>query len=426
MTSLHKIDMAEVTRLTREGRLQDAMAMLRGATVDAPAATGSVRDAGRTPSAGTARVLDMHPPAPRTGGAWTAPGSDDDPAPAEHASGHRRSVAGPKIPKALRSVLGRMKQRLGGRLLGRSPGFPIDRPPVALPEGARFEDHRHTSAAGTLAYKLYIPSGYRGQALPLVVMLHGCTQSPDDFAAGTGMNALAEEQLFLVAYPAQSPSANVSKCWSWFSPEDQQRGRGEPALIAGITREIIRDYAVDPDRVYIAGLSAGGAAAAIMGATYPDLYAAIGVHSGLAYGSADDMPSALAAMRQGGSSSDASGHRHQGSDGKAPLVPTIVLHGDRDTTVNPVNADQVIAGSPGVARLRKTLGQGESAGGIRYTRSVYADEAGRAQLEQWVLHGAGHAWSGGSSDGSYTEPRGPDASREMLRFFMQHVRSVAA
>lgn len=388
MTSLPKIDMAEVTRLTREGRLQDAMALLRGAQVDTP-------------------------------------GSDGDPASAEHASGHRSGVAVPKIPEVLRDVLGRMKQRLAGRLPGRSTGFPIDRAPVALPDGARFEEHIHTAAAGTLAYKLYIPSGYRGQPLPLVVMLHGCTQSPDDFAAGTRMNALAEEQLFLVAYPAQSLSTSATKCWSWFSPEDQQRGRGEPALIAGITREIIRDYAVDPDRVYIAGLSAGGAAAAIMGATYPDLYAAIGVHSGLAYGAADDMPSALAAMRQGGASQVASTHRHQGPDGKAPLVPTIVFHGDRDTTVNPVNADQVIAGSPGVAHLRKTLGQGESAGGIHYTRSIYADDAGRAQLEQWVLHGIGHAWSGGSSDGSYTEPRGPDASCEMLRFFMEHPRTAA-
>jgi poly(hydroxyalkanoate) depolymerase family esterase len=420
MTLLPKIDMAEVTRLTREGRLQDAMTMLRGATIHARAECGSARDAASTPSGEASKVLDMQPPAPHTGDAWTAPEPGGDPAPGDHASGPRSGVAMPKIPETLRGVLGRMKQRLGGRVPGLSTGVPIDRAPVALPEGARFEEHRHTAAAGTLAYKLYIPSGYRGQPLPLVVMLHGCTQSPDDFAAGTGMNALAEQQQFLVAYPAQSLSANASKCWSWFSPDDQQRGRGEPALIAGITREIIRDHAVDPDRVYIAGLSAGGAAAAIMRATYPDLYAAIGVHSGLAYGAADDMPSALAAMRQGGS-----GNRHQGSDDKARLVPTIVFHGDRDTTVSPVNADQVIAGSPGVGRLRKTFIQGESAGGIRYTRSVYAEENGRAPLEQWILHGAGHAWSGGSSDGSYTEPCGPDASREMLRFFMQHARSAA-
>ncbi len=426
MTPLHKIDMAEVTRLTREGRLQDAMAMLQGATLDTPAPSGSAHNAGPTSPRSTARVLDMQPPNPHTGGAWTAPEFGGDPIPEEHASEHRSGGAAQKIPETLRGMLGRMKPRLGERMPGLSTRFPIDRTPVVLPDGARFEEHSHTAASGTLAYKLYIPSGYRGQTLPLVVMLHGCTQSPDDFAAGTGMNALAEQQLFLVAYPAQSLSNNVSKCWSWFSPADQQRGRGEPALIAGITREIIRAYAVDPDRVYIAGLSAGGAAATIMGATYSDLYAAIGVHSGLAYGAAHDMPSALAAMREGGSSSHASGHRHQGSNGRAPLVPTIVFHGDRDTTVNPVNADQVIAGSPGIGRLRKTLSQGESAGGIRYTHSVYAEESGRAPLEQWLLHGAGHAWSGGSSDGSYTEPRGPDASREMLRFFMQHTRGATA
>jgi poly(hydroxyalkanoate) depolymerase family esterase len=396
-----KIDMAEVTRLTREGRLQEAMALLRGATQDAPGAAGSDRE-----------------------GTGSAPDSDRDPIAEDDSAEHRRVAGMSEIPPTLRGLLDRMKQRLDEHMPGQIARPPSERRPAVLPDGARFEEHLYTDATGTLAYKLYIPSGYRKQPLPLVVMLHGCNQSPDDFAAGTRMNSLAEQELFLVAYPSQSLSTSATKCWSWFSPEDQQRGRGEPALIAGITREIIRDHAVDPDRIYIAGLSAGGAAAAIMGATYPDIYAAIGVHSGLAYGAADDMPSALTAMRQGGSSQDSSGRRHQGADGKAPLVPTIVFHGDRDTTVSPVNADQLIAGSPGVAGLRKTLGQGESAGGIRYTRSVYADEAGRAQLEQWVLHGAGHAWSGGSSDGTYTEPRGPDASREMLRFFIEHPRTA--
>jgi poly(3-hydroxybutyrate) depolymerase len=163
-----------------------------------------------------------------------------------------------------------------------------------------------------------------------------------------------------------------------------------------------------------------------MGAAYPDLYAAIGVHSGLAYGAADDMASALGAMRQGGTPMTFADQRHHGPDGRVPLVPTIVFHGDSDITVNPVNADQIIAAFPGVAQLRETCIPGESAGGIRYTRSLYTDENGRAPLEQWILHGAGHAWSGGSPDGSYTEPRGPDASREMLRFFMQHARSAAA
>lgn len=260
-------------------------------------------------------------------------------------------------------------------------------------------------------------SMFRAQALPLVVMLHGCTQSPDDFAAGTRMNDLAEEQTFLVAYPAQDVSANVSKCWNWFNAGNQQRDQGEPSLIAGITRQVMRDFLVEPGRVYIAGLSAGGAAAAIMGSTYPDLYAAVGVHSGLACGAATDIPSAFEAMRQGPSSGVWEPRQHDES-GRA--VPTIVFHGDRDMIVNPVNGDQIIAQSMAAADLRITVTCGETPGGMSYTRTVQADESGRPILEQWVLHGAGHAWSGGSSAGSYTEPRGPDASREMMRFFLQH------
>jgi poly(hydroxyalkanoate) depolymerase family esterase len=247
--------------------------------------------------------------------------------------------------------------------------------------------------------------------MPLVVMLHGCTQSPDDFAAGTQMNELAEEQTLLVAYPAQAQSANVSKCWNWFNAADQQRDQGEPSLIAGITRQIMRDFAVTPGQVYVAGLSAGGAAAAIMGSAYPDLYAAVGVHSGLACGAARDMPSAFAAMRQGGAP-------HQG-EARQP-VPTIVFHGDRDTTVNPINGDQVATQSKAGSDLRTTVSRGQASGGINYTRTVACDDNGHPMLEHWVLHGAGHAWSGGSPSGSYTEPRGPDASREMMRFFLEH------
>jgi poly(hydroxyalkanoate) depolymerase family esterase len=282
-----------------------------------------------------------------------------------------------------------------------------------LPNGARFEDRAYANEAGARMYKLYVPSCYCGEQLPLIVMLHGCKQSPGDFAAGTQMNELAEEQGFLVAYPGQPSSANPAKCWNWFSAGDQVRDTGEPSLIAGITRRIIRDVAVDPARVYIAGLSAGGAAAAIMGLAYPDLYAAIGVHSGLACGVAKDMPSAFAAMRRGGS---------RLMEGAKHPLPTIVFHGDRDPTVSPVNGDQVIAQSKAAAEFHSTISRGQSAGGVKYTRTVQTDRSGHPILEQWVLHGAGHAWSGGSLAGSYTDPRGPDASREMLRFFLEHPR----
>jgi len=301
--------------------------------------------------------------------------------------------------------------------LGKAPRPAQEPAPGLLPDGASFEERLYANAAGSRSYKLYIPSRFRGQAMPLVVMLHGCTQSPDDFAAGTQMNALAEEQGFFVAYPAQPPSANVSKCWNWFNRQDQQRDRGEPSLIAGITRQIIAEFPVATGRVYIAGLSAGGAAAAIMGAAYPDLYAAIGVHSGLACGAARDMASALAAMRQGGTPT---AERSPLPAGSRTAMPTIVFHGDRDTTVNPINGDQVIAQSKSRTDLKVTVSRGEAPGGISYTRTVQADKAGRPILEQWVLHGAGHAWSGGSNAGSYCEPRGPDASRAMMRFFQHH------
>jgi poly(hydroxyalkanoate) depolymerase family esterase len=244
-------------------------------------------------------------------------------------------------------------------------------------------------------------------------MLHGCAQSPGDFAAGTRMNVLAEEQNCFVAYPAQPSRANHAKCWNWFRTADQQRGQGEPSLIAGITRQIMDDYSVDRKRVYVGGLSAGAAAAAIMAATYNDLYAAIGIHSGLACGAATDLPSALVAMRQGGSGPKV-------ISGDRPPVPTIVFHGDRDTTVHPNNGDQILEQSVRTTSTQKKVHRGQVPGGHAYTRTILSDAGGRGILEHWNIHGAGHAWSGGSPAGSYTDPRGPDATREMLRFFLEH------
>jgi len=397
MNARLKIDMLEVTRLTRDGRLDEALAILRGAAPRAPSSSscGDVQTGPKRPA------IDMVPPSPSTGPSWTFPRLGD----ADRlASSGRPDLFGD---------LGKSWPQLGlGNGLEGLTRRSGDHAPIAVPDGARFGEHVHAGPAGARAYKLYVPSGYKEEPLPLVVMLHGCTQSPDDFAAGTRMNDLAEQETFLVAYPAQAQSANVSKCWNWFNPADQQRDEGEPSLLAGITRQVMRDFRVEPGRVFIAGLSAGGAAAAIMGAAYPDLYAAIGVHSGLACGAASDVASAFAAMRQGRSEVPR-------SDTAGRTVPTIVFHGDRDTTVNPINSDQVIAQAKSATKLRTAVTTGEASGGLRYTRTVQMDENGRSILEQWVLHGAGHAWSGGSTAGSYTEPRGPDASREMMRFFLQ-------
>jgi poly(hydroxyalkanoate) depolymerase family esterase len=289
--------------------------------------------------------------------------------------------------------------------------------PQPVGKGA-FISGSHTHAGLTLAYKLYQPAGAADRRLPLVVMLHGCTQDPDDFAAGTGMNALAQALGFLVLYPAQSQQANPSRCWNWFKHNHQGGSRGEAATIASMTQTVLAQHSGDSARVYIAGLSAGGAMAALVAAAHPELFAALGVHSGLAPGAAHNLPEALAAMRSG-----STGLPGMATAVRPPLpVPTIVFHGDQDSTVHPHNGKQVTAAAlAGAHSARLTvqddpmLERGVSAGGQHYTRSVHG--AAPAVVEHWLLHGAGHAWSGGQAEGSYTDPAGPDASREMLRFF---------
>ncbi|GAC1447104.1 MAG: hypothetical protein PVSMB8_05370 [Vulcanimicrobiaceae bacterium] len=275
--------------------------------------------------------------------------------------------------------------------------------------------HVVNGRTGSRTYVVYLPRDYRGQACPLVVMLHGCTQSPGDFARGTRMNVHADEATCLVAYPEQPASANASKCWNWFEPGDQQRDSGEPALLARMVEDIAGRYAVDRDRVYVAGLSAGGAAAAVLGATYPDIFAAVGVHSGLICGLARDMPTAFAAMR--------------GGEGPAPArplaVPTIVFHGDRDTTVHPRNGERFLTAQlRSGSRTRVT--QGSVAAGHTFTTTTCTDDRGRDVFAYWVVHGSAHAWSGGNASGSYVDPQGPDASAEMLRFFLTHRRERSA
>jgi poly(hydroxyalkanoate) depolymerase family esterase len=384
----------EATRLTRAGQLTEATAllqrMLRGVPAEAPSDAERARLPGRAPLTIDLEANDI--------------GEADRATPAEAPTG---------APRRHRPLFDRAKDGtwLGLRGVKHAPASVTD----IVPENAKFTEGAYSNKAGSRTYKLFVPSGYHGQPLPLVVMLHGCTQSPDDFAAGTRMNFVAEEQNCLVVYPAQRSDANPSKCWNWFRRADQRRDEGEPSLIAGITRQVMQDYSVDPKRVFVAGLSAGGAAAAIMGATYSDLYAAVGIHSGLAYGAATDMPSAFAAMRQG------RGAGREAVPG-GPTVPAIIFHGDRDTTVHPDNGAQTVEQAVGTIRTRKKVHRGQILGGHGYTRTTHVDGE-REILEHWNIHGAGHAWSGGSPAGSYTDPEGPDATKEMLRFFLENPHS---
>jgi poly(hydroxyalkanoate) depolymerase family esterase len=432
MSNISQAAMLEAARLSQAGRFAEAAELVQRTLRGEPAAPDGAAPGAATSGEGSAagrasRVIDgiaetigwseARPAAsPRHGSGGGDQTSSRPRRPADGFAGHanRAATAGQQMPDAVRDLLDRLGQHM-------PPAGPTAAP-EPLPDGAKFLTGTFANEAGSRDYKLYVPASYRaGQPVPLVVMLHGCTQSPDDFAAGTRMNALAEEHGCLVAYPAQAASANQNRCWNWFNAADQERDRGEPSILAGITRQVMRDYAVDPRRVYVAGLSAGGAAAAIMAATYPDLYAAAGVHSGLAPGAARDMPSAFAAMREGAPGAGV-------GRGRAAAVPTIVFHGDRDSTVNARNGEQVVAAAQAAATggLRATAEDGRAPGGNghAYTRTVHADANGRALVEQWVVHGGGHAWYGGSPAGSYTDPRGPDASREMLRFFLEHPRGT--
>jgi poly(hydroxyalkanoate) depolymerase family esterase len=284
-------------------------------------------------------------------------------------------------------------------------------PQIEVPAGAEYLARSFSSAAGSRGYKLYIPASIKDRPHGMIVMLHGCTQNPDDFAAGTAMNALAEVHGLLIVYPAQTRANNPSSCWNWFRPTDQMRDQGEPAILAGLTRALALQFNVGRERTFVAGLSAGGAMAMVMAETYPDLFAAAGIHSGLDYRSANDVVSALAAMR--GSHSPSATLRSADV-----AVRMIVFHGASDATVHPSNSDRIAArvGSSGKATSQTARGAG-------YTRTAFGPEHAPL-LEQWSIDHLGHAWSGGSAAGSFTDQRGPDASAEMVRFFLQRDGSV--
>jgi len=355
--------MAEALRLTRSGRLAEATAVLQRGLAAAGAA---------------------------------GPG---EPTPAQSAPGHLQRH--PSVPAG----------RSDPRRVGRRPGGAASSAD-SVP-GGEVRHLSHTASAGTRTYDLYVPSGYDGEPRPLVVMLHGGKQNGQDFATGTLMNELADRHTFLVAYPEQSRGGNHGGYWNWFRPADQHADAGEPSIVAGITREVMRDLAVDPARVYVAGLSAGGAMAAVMAATYPDLYAAAGIHSGIAYCAAHDVGSAFSAMRTGGTPAPSS------------TMPLIVIHGDRDTVVAKVNADKIIASrlAAGDIADQDAPVTTPHRSGRSYTRRVYRDRDGLAVAESMIVHGGGHAWYGGSPAGSYTDSVGPDASAEMIRFFLEHRHS---
>jgi poly(hydroxyalkanoate) depolymerase family esterase len=295
----------------------------------------------------------------------------------------------------------------------------VNPPSNSSPSSGSFIEGVYANSHGSRRYKLFIPSRQAGKPLPLLVMLHGCLQDPDDFALGTRMNSIADEQRLFVLYPEQSEAANQTRCWNWFNAANQQRDQGEPSIIAGMTREVIGTHDIDARRVYIAGMSAGGAMAAIMAATYPDLYAAVGIHSGMPYGAAQNFFAAIAAMKDG----NALGLRLP-----SKIIPLMVFHGDQDIMVSSRNGEQLISqwlGGAASSRSRHTSSKLSEGNGRAFTRTVYDDGAGHALAENWLVHDAGHAWSGGGTGGSFADRLGPDASREMVRFFSEVSQGAA-
>ncbi len=300
-----------------------------------------------------------------------------------------------------------------------------------------WQQYSYIDPVGKHPYFVYTPLNYQvGTAVPLLVMLHGCSQTAQDFATGTAMNLLAEQHGFIVVYPQQTSNYNQNLCWNWFVPANQARGRGEPAAIIGIIQAIQQNttlWTIDPARIYVAGLSAGAAMTVILGATYPDVFAAIGVHSGLEYKAATNLSSGLSAMRRGGPDPQQQGlAAFTAMSNLARIVPTIVFHGTNDTTVAPVNGDQALQQwmetdhlasrntyTPDFTRPTHVT-SGQVPGGRAYVIATWIAANGGEVQAYWKIRGMGHAWSGGSLAGSYTDPRGPNASLAMYNFFTAH------
>jgi poly(hydroxyalkanoate) depolymerase family esterase len=388
VTGLDQHEMVQALNLTRAGRLAEATERIQR----------------------TLGLASMRSP-------MQSPVPSSSPSPVAQSASPDKIIGG----NPLRSVPTALRRSFGGPQdfkipLQNSAVLPGQAPPQGSLGAGVLLDGMYSSGSGARRYKVYVPPDCPNQGVPVIVMLHGGTQAVLDYAAGTGMNVLADLHHFLVVYPEQDARANPMRYWNWFRPQDQQAGHGEPALIAGITEQVMSDYDADPDRVFIVGFSAGAAMAVVMAATYPHLYAAAGVHSGLPYGAAHDVPSAFALMRGASSAS--------GQD--ALRIPLVVFHGDHDEIVNVVNASHIRQQRLGVGTAFTAgdglnVTRGEVPGGHGYTRTTYSDDT-RVLLEQWIVHGAGHAWFGGTAGCSYTDPLGPDASAEMVRFFSEHAR----
>ena len=319
-----------------------------------------------------------------------------DAAPARDPQGDPGDAAGP-----MRDVTPRARAIPG-------PAAPASARPASAPrqEAERAASGRTERLSGPLAPLLYHPSAPAAEA-PLIVMLHGCTQNPEDFARGTRMNAVAEAHGAYVLWPGQPRSANANGCWNWFEPDQ----KGETRALAALAEEVLARTGADPRRVHAAGLSAGGAMAAALAAARPDLFASVGIHSGLGAGIASDMPSAFGAMAG------------RGAAPAALEVPAIVIHGTADRTVVPANGAAIAAAGRGKDSPRPRRRQGE-AGGRRFARTVLPAAPGAAEVELIEVDGLAHAWSGGGAGGSHTDVAGPDASELMMRFFLAHPRGA--
>lgn len=388
--------MRRATDLVRARKLGEATALIRAAT------TGRARPDG--PERREAPQLRLAAPS------HEAAGKDTTERPVPEAPRIPQSGAAPSLGRPRRPLGEVIAMLRKGHAAGAGSGRARTAPAPEVPDGASFSWRKHASAAGARDFRLFVPSCSHDGVRGLIVMLHGCTQHPDDFAVGTGMNALAEQHRLVVAYPAQSRAANVSACWNWFDPGHQSREAGEPAILAGIAREVMAEFEVPADRAFVAGLSAGGAMAAVLAETHPELFAAAGIHSGLAFGAASDVASAFAAMRGQGAPTAAR------RDGGPRLI---VFHGTADRTVHPSNAAAIVAAARAAApQAAFRTERGRSGDGRRYTRSRLQERGGPPLLEAWAIEGAGHAWSGGNPAGSHVDPGGPAASAEMVRFFL--------